>query len=359
MACGRGLDGPSGSDYRSVIDLPEPDWYLDNVLVNALPGRYEQVPRGAVADWQALWRERAAAAEAVLATAAQRGFVLSSAELTELRITRSAARHAVAKMRWTRAGYGYIAPLALAGETPALQRQRHAIATAAAVRSRPREVVSGRSAATLWGLPTLKVPTVPELTVRGSVGAAHRRTSHLYVATLHPVDVTTWYGVPVTTLARTLVDLGRHDRRDALMAADAALRAQLVTRHTIDCALANAAGWPGVRQAREILALASPLAESALESLARLVMYFDGLPMPELQVRIGEYRVDMLFREQRLIVEIDGLEKYTVAELRREKRREQRLRILGYRIERLTWDDLVLRWPQTRVWLRAALRLVT
>jgi very-short-patch-repair endonuclease len=64
----------------------------------------------------------------------------------------------------------------------------------------------------------------------------------------------------------------------------------------------------------------------------------------------------MLWPEARLILEADGLGKYTAAELRREKRRELRLRALGYRVERVGWDDIVLHWPQTRIWLRAALR---
>jgi G:T-mismatch repair DNA endonuclease (very short patch repair protein) len=49
------------------------------------------------------------------------------------------------------------------------------------------------------------------------------------------------------------------------------------------------------------------------------------------------------------------LEKYTAAEVRREKRREQRLRALGYRVERVSWEDVLGRWPNTRQWLRAAL----
>ena len=88
-------------------------------------------------------------------------------------------------------------------------------------------------------------------------------------------------------------------------------------------------------------------------------LHDDGFPEPELQVDIGGYRVDMLFRRQRLILEIDGLAKYTDAESRREKRRERRLRARGYRVERLTWDDIVHRWAETRLWLRAAVGLPT
>jgi very-short-patch-repair endonuclease len=91
--------------------------------------------------------------------------------------------------------------------------------------------------------------------------------------------------------------------------------------------------------------------------LTRLRLTEDGFPMPDLQVWIGQDRVDMLFAEQRLILEIDGLQKYTGNALRREKLRETRLRRRGYRVERVTWDDVVNNWPATAAWLRRILHL--
>ena len=80
-----------------------------------------------------------------------------------------------------------------------------------------------------------------------------------------------------------------------------------------------------------------------------LLAQHKGLPLtlspPELQVEIGGFRVDMLWPRARLVLEVDGLAKYDAAEWRREKRREQALRALGYRVERVTWDDLHTRWP--------------
>ncbi|MGH8860210.1 MAG: endonuclease domain-containing protein, partial [Jatrophihabitantaceae bacterium] len=101
------------------------------------------------------------------------------------------------------------------------------------------------------------------------------------------------------------------------------------------------------RQARDVLALATPFAESPLESLVRLALHDAGFPRPVLQAQIADYRVDFLWPEQRLILEADRREKYTGDELWREKRREQRLRRLGYRIARVTWSDVRHNWPQT------------
>jgi very-short-patch-repair endonuclease len=79
--------------------------------------------------------------------------------------------------------------------------------------------------------------------------------------------------------------------------------------------------------------------------------------VPELQVPLGPYRVDLLFRERRLVVEADGLDKYTAAELRREKQREMRLWAMGFHVERALWEDIVRYSPETHARLTAAFRL--
>jgi very-short-patch-repair endonuclease len=344
----------------SVSGAPDPDWYLDNVLVYAEPGRSRLAEPGPAARWQDWWQQQAAGLDG---PAAEQGFVLATAQLPLAGATRQTAQIAVRRGRWSAAGYGAIAPVDIRdAQSHVVARRQHALACAAAVLRRPDHVVSGRSAAILHGLPTYTIPPRPELTAP-SRGLGRRGPAQVYGASLTAEQVTRWFGVPVIGTARSLVDLGRHDRRDAIMAVDAALREALVGQVEVADQLARARGWPGVRQAREVLALASPLAESPLESLARLVLHDDGFPAPRLQVQIlgTPYRVDLLWPEARLILEIDGLEKYSAdeyrREYRREKRREQRLRKLGYRIERITWDDIVQRWPETRAWLRVALHL--
>jgi very-short-patch-repair endonuclease len=172
-------------------------------------------------------------------------------------------------------------------------------------------------------------------------------------------QVTTWFGTPVVAPARAVVDAARFDRRDGVMTADAALRDGLCTAAQLDAAIASVRTFPGVRRAAEVVPLASALAESPLESLVRLALVDDAFPSFELQVEISTrgttYRVDALFRRQGLVLEMDGLGKYTVEELRREKMREARLRAAGYRVERVTWEDVMRFWPQTRARLWAAL----
>jgi very-short-patch-repair endonuclease len=350
---------------------PDPDWYLDHVLVDAAPrggmlasGAAPQwaAQQWAAQQWAAWWDDRARSGDAVVRMAARQGFVLTTAQLAALAVPRQPTRTAVRRERWVAPARGVVAPLTVieSGASPLLiARRRHALAAAAAALLRPEHVVSGRSAAVLHGLPTFAVPGLPVLTAREPVGLGHRGTTTVRLAGLRDADVATWFGVPVTSVARTVVDLARHDGIDGLIAADAALHDQLVETSEVDAVLAAARGWPGVRRARSVLALASPLAESPLESLVRLRLHDAGLPPPELQVWIPgtSYRVDMLLADHRLIIEADGRVKYSGDELWAEKRRETRLRALGYRVERLLWEDVVRRWPETRRRLLATLRL--
>ena len=223
--------------------------------------------------------------------------------------------------------------------------------SAAAALAHPGHVVSGRSAAVLHGLPTLAVPDTPQLTTYEDAGLG-RSVVHRFGAGLDVDSVTEWFGVPVTDVARTVVDLARHDPRDGIMACDAALREGLLGSRRSREALRDAVGWPGVRRAREVVAMGSPLAESPLESVTRWAMYRSGLPAPELQVELCGYRVDLLLSRHRLVIEADGRLKYTGDELRREKRREHALRNAGFAVERVIWSDVVRAWPSTerRLW---------
>jgi very-short-patch-repair endonuclease len=67
-----------------------------------------------------------------------------------------------------------------------------------------------------------------------------------------------------------------------------------------------------------------------------------GLPAPELQFAIGPFRVDFCWPLARLVLEVDGRQKYRNADdLFSEKRREDWLRGQGYLVVRATWVDVV------------------
>jgi hypothetical protein len=235
---------------------PDPQWYLDNVLAFAEPGRLERVPRDPVHAWQAWWQRQWSELDrdppSVLAR--EQGFVLSTRQLRAFGWDDHDLRRGIRRGEWIAPVRGVASPV-VAGPTKdplVAARRRHAVASTAAALLRPGQVVSCRSDAILHGLPTLAVPTRPELTAAPPKTLGHRGRAHVYSATLSTRDVTTWFGTPVTRPARTVVDEARHDRRDGLMAADAALRAGLLNPAQLRATLASSARWPGVRQAREV-----------------------------------------------------------------------------------------------------------
>lgn len=354
-------DAPAADTMIAMTGALHPDELLDLILTRAETRR----PQSDGERWRSWWQRCHAELgdDSAARLAARQGFVLTRAQARRCGHSEPALRRLVAHGEWTHVLRGVLSPLAVPpapdGDRPAewLRRRRvHALRAAASALIRPGQVISGRSATILHGLPTLAVPRVPELTAAAPTTLGHRPRAHVWSATLVRDDITTWFGAPVTRVSRTVVDSARHDRRDGLIGADAALHDGLTTMQHVDRALGQARGWPGVRRAGAVLALASPLAESPLESLVRLAICDAGLPMPELQVAIGEYRVDMLWPEQRVIVEADGRTKYTGDELWREKVRQERLARLGYRIVRVLWQDIMpARLPATIARLRAEL----
>lgn len=235
-------------------------------------------------------------------------------------------------------------------------------------------VVSHTSAAVLHRLPIW--PTALDrvhVTRNRSSGGKRRSIVHVHTAPLPDDHVTAIDGVPVTSLARTVLDLCRTvPIEQAVAAGDAALAYGLV-REILDDQLAQMARWPGTRQARRAIALMDLRSESPGESVSRVRLHQDGLPAPDLQQDIfdghGKFvaRVDFLWREQHTIGEFDGKIKYgrllkpgqSIEELLfEEKRREDALRDLGWQIVRWLWADLyrpgVIRDRVLRAFARSA-----
>ncbi|HUR73480.1 MAG TPA: hypothetical protein VMZ00_04345 [Sporichthya sp.] len=173
-------------------------------------------------------------------------------------------------------------------------------------------------------------------------------------ATLPREHVVLNHGVPLTSLARTAVDLMREGTEsDAVIAGDGALHLGL-ERSDLEQVVGFCSRWSNGHQAVEALAFANGLAESAAESLARWTCAQEKkIPAPELQVDLYDVfgwiaRVDMLFRRFRVVLEVDGLVKYTdpwcgdaEEALRRQHAREARLRTAGWTVVRTTWEELV------------------
>ncbi|OLT53148.1 hypothetical protein BJF88_13080 [Cellulosimicrobium sp. CUA-896] len=208
----------------------------------------------------------------------------------------------------------------------------------------------GPSAALLWGLPLWRLPRRVHVVQRNVPGRGAGADLVRHRAAVAPDDLTTVRGLPVTTLARTVVDCARMlPPREGLVVADAALRrgfdADLLRRRTVETR------GRGVVRARAVLGAADGGAESPGESVTRYAVLRHGLPAPRTQIpvrtRLGRFRADMGWEEWRLLVEFDGFVKYgepaagdPARVLFEEKRRQDAIVEEGWRLVRVTRADL-------------------
>ncbi len=233
-------------------------------------------------------------------------------------------------------------------------RARHLLMThAVAQQVGPQSVVSHASSAVALGLPLQGVAlsevhvTRPYGTSRRSAGVAH------HSASLDGADIVAAADLLVLSPARTSLDLAREWGRAAgMVAADAVLRTTTVTPQQLRDAAEQMADWPGGRDAAFVASEADARSETPGESLSRLVCLELGYPLVlqvEIEDGLGQViaRVDGLLFEEDVIVEFDGAVKYATdgdagSALFAEKKREDRLRELGFEFVRLTWGDLPL-----------------
>lgn len=217
-------------------------------------------------------------------------------------------------------------------------------------------VVSFGSAAVVHRLPVFPAAiSKVHLTRRRSAGGRKGSVVHQHVAELREADVCEVDGLPVTSMARTFVDLARTvPVGQGVAAGDQALRSGM-DLSAVSGQLESAKARHGIERARRAASLLDALSESAGESVSRVLMHNAGLPAPELQVQLidgrGRFiaRPDFLWREYGVAGEFDGKIKYqkllrpgeTAADVvLREKMREERMRELGLIVIRWIWDEI-------------------
>jgi hypothetical protein len=221
----------------------------------------------------------------------------------------------------------------------------------------PSAVVSHVSAAVVHGLPVISASVGRVQVTRADVaGGRNRGALHLYAAPLREDEVVTIAGLRVTSLARTVVDLGRTQPFErAVVTGDAALQRQL-SRADLEACLNASAGRPGVAGARRAVTFLDPRSESPGESLSRAALHLQHLPppTPQYEVRRPDGRLvgrsDFGWEEHRTLGEFDGRVKYgrllrpgqTAADaVYEEKLREDALRDLDWQLVRWTFADLL------------------
>jgi hypothetical protein len=212
-------------------------------------------------------------------------------------------------------------------------------------------VASHQSAALIHGLDLLSAPPAGTVWLTRPPGGYRGQSVpgvRLHSARLPRDHVMERHGVWVTTATRTVVDLARISPFMAgVVSADSALRTGRTTDFGLARMLRSCARWPGIDNARRVVAFSDELAESALESCARVVFAEAGLPPPALQVPISDNhgqvigRVDFYWPRHRTIAEADGMAKYGDPQRARDQiQRDIRLRDARYKVVHLTWAEL-------------------
>jgi very-short-patch-repair endonuclease len=218
-------------------------------------------------------------------------------------------------------------------------------------------VFSHTTAAWIWSL-IVTEPTRIHLTVPG------RRSSLPGVRVHRSRDVAqaTCSGLPVTSIARTLVDLaGMLSFRELRRALAEAEYQNLLSIPEVKSVLKQ--GRHGSRALRRALnhhlpQLARTL--SVLEERFLELCQASELPLPEINARVGGMRVDAMWRQQRLVAELDGAAAHGGwARASRDRERELALRRMGFQVVRYTWRQITERATQVVADLREQLGLAT
>jgi very-short-patch-repair endonuclease len=206
----------------------------------------------------------------------------------------------------------------------------------------PGSALSHLDAAALWAIYDASGPRVHVLT------SANRPVSGICVhraRRLHRDDVTEHRGIPVTSVARTLVDLTDVLPEDRVLRAvrEAEFR-QLLDHDALNAAVERARTRRNIRSLRRALATHRPgqIVRDELEHRFLELIDTAGMRRPETNVKVKTrrrvYEIDCLWRQEGVAVELDGRAAHVRATAFEEDReRDAALSAMGLRPVRFTW----------------------
>jgi very-short-patch-repair endonuclease len=202
-----------------------------------------------------------------------------------------------------------------------------------------RALLSGHAAGYLLGIVKGRAPA-PEVTAptERRVKGVKTRRSHGIASS----DATTWRGIPVTSVARTLVDLAASLSTTELARAchEAGVRHSTTPAH-VDAVLARRPKSPGAAKLRRILRGDVRVTLSKLEARFLAVLRDAGLVLPETNRSAGGRRVDCHWPQERLVVELDGYRYHHSRHAwEQDRRREREARARGEEFRRYTYGDV-------------------
>ena len=214
----------------------------------------------------------------------------------------------------------------------------------------PRAVASHRTAAGLHGLRADNSPRTEISLPRQSARSRPGITAHAAPST-RARDVTNCHGIPCTSVPRTLLDLADVvPRRQLERAVEQAEVLRVFDLAELRDVIAVANGRRGAALLSAVLAATTDepvLTASELEEAFLALCRHAGLPAPAVNewVKVDDgppLKADFLWREQRLIVEVDGWAAHgTRNRFESDRRRDQRSRRAGLDTLRFTHRQVV------------------
>jgi very-short-patch-repair endonuclease len=201
-------------------------------------------------------------------------------------------------------------------------------------------VLSHRAAAGLWGL-----RNETRLEVTAPRGRHARRRVRVHRIDLPPDETTTHHRIPTTTVPRTMLDLSAAVSRDELRSM---MRQAETNRLTDPLTLADLMERyprrPGIANARAVYDEAQRgmgITKKELEHRFQSFLLNAALPVPQTNAWIEGYEVDCVWREKRLIVELDSRAFHdTPQAFEADRLRDRTLSARGWRVIRITWRQL-------------------
>jgi very-short-patch-repair endonuclease len=254
--------------------------------------------------------------------------VMTTRQLLDAGVDRNAIAHRVATGRLTRLHRGVYRLGPVDGA-----RTAEAAALLACGRASHLSQATG---AVLWGLP-IDAPSAIHVT------APTRRSREgiiLHEGRLTAADRALREGLRLTSPARTLLDLAPHVTPALLeRLVEEAQVLRLVTRRQLEAR--SGRGAPALRAALAAHDQPSMIRSEAERRLLALVRAA-GLPHPEANAYVAGKEVDLLWRAERVIVEMDSWDFHSSrAAFERDRARDQELTALGFAVIRVTWRQIV------------------
>ena len=226
----------------------------------------------------------------------------------------------------------------------------------------PGAVLSHQSAAELWGIAPRRRRAIDVTRRRGwrtSPGIlVHRNV-------ISADEIETIAGIPCTCVPRTSLDLAGSASREEL---ERAINQAEVRRLTHSLSMYDLLkryprrrGAPMLRALLDDRAEARGITRSRLEERFATVLARSDLPRPQLNAGLAMrgrfFEVDCLWREQRVVVELDGIQAHgTDLAFEKDRERDRLLIAEGWRVARVTWRQLRDDTPSVLADLRRVLR---